>query len=161
VTATQRRLGWAVLAVLLVAALAVGVLDDGGPRTTEQRARAIAASVMCPTCDGQSVADSDSSAARGVRTYIDDRLAEGAGDDQIRDELADRFGERILLTPSRSGLAGLIWVLPVVALVVALGGIALAFRRWRTQGTVHASDEDRALVDAALVRSGAGGREPS
>jgi cytochrome c-type biogenesis protein CcmH len=147
-----RRAGWAVLGLVLVAALAVGVVDDGGPRTTEQRARDVAASVMCPTCDGQSVADSDSSAARGVRTYIDERLAAGAGDDQIRDELADRYGERILLTPSRSGLAGLIWVLPVVALVVALGGIALAFRRWRSPGTVHASAADHALVDAALAQ---------
>ena len=139
------------MVAVLAVALAIGVTDDRGPRTPGERAHDLASSVMCPTCAGQSVADSDSSAARGVRTYIDESIAAGASDDEIRDELAARFGERILLTPGRSGLAGLVWVLPVAALVAGLAGVALTFRRWRARGTVRASDEDRALVDAALT----------
>jgi cytochrome c-type biogenesis protein CcmH len=148
---TGRRLGWLALAVMLATALVVGVTDDGGPRTPGERERDVAASVACPTCDGQSVADSDASAARGVRSYIEDRIAEGAGDDDIRAELADRYGDQILLTPGRSGLAGLVWVLPVAALVAAFAGLVLAFRRWRGRGVVTASAADRALVDQALA----------
>lgn len=152
-----RLAGWVAMAALLVGALVVGVTDGQGPQTPGERARDLAASVACPTCDGQSVAGSDARAARNVRTFIDERIAEGDTDDQIRDTLAARYGEQILLTPGRSGVAGLVWVLPVAALVAALAGVVLAFRRWRGRGVVRASDADRTLVEAA--RSGAGSRE--
>ncbi len=75
------------------------------------------------------------------------------------DTLAARYGERILLTPGRSGLVGLVWALPVAALVAALAGVALAFRRWRGRGVVHATDADRELVERARsgVSAGSGG----
>ena len=152
-----RLAAWLAMLAIVVAALLVGVTDDGGPRTDGERARDLSASIACPTCDGQSVADSDSSAARNVRTFIEGRIADGQTDDQIRDELAARYGERILLTPGRSGLAGLVWVLPVAALVAALAGVALAFRRWRGRGVVHATDADRELVDKARSASGVSG----
>lgn len=150
----RRTAGWIAMAALVVAALVVGVVDDDGPRTDGERARDLAASIACPTCDGQSVADSDSSAARNVRTFIEERIAEGQSDDAIRDQLAARYGEQILLTPGRSGVTGLVWALPVAALVVALAGMALAFRRWRGRGVVHASDADRALVERARKGNG-------
>jgi cytochrome c-type biogenesis protein CcmH len=150
VTASRGRVaGWLALAAVLVVALAIGVTDDSGPRTADERARSLAESVACPVCDGQSVADSDSDAAKGIRTRIDQRIAEGASDEQIRDELAAAYGERVLLTPGRSGLSSLVWALPVVALVVALAGLAFAFRRWRGGAVAHASDADRALVERA------------
>jgi cytochrome c-type biogenesis protein CcmH len=146
----RRRLaGWLALVVVVAGALAFGVTDDAGPRTSADRARSLAESVACPVCDGQSVADSDSDAAKGIRARIDERLADGASDAQIRDELAAAYGEQILLTPGRSGVSSLVWTLPVVALVVALAGLAFAFRRWRGGGAAQASDADRALVDQA------------
>jgi cytochrome c-type biogenesis protein CcmH len=149
-----RLAGWVALLVVLAAALTIGVTDDGGPRTTGERARDLASSVACPTCDGQSVADSDAPAARGVRTFIEQRIDEGASDDEIRDELAESaYGDQILLTPGRSGIAGLVWVLPVVGLVLAFAGLAVAFRRWRTRSEVQASADDRVLVGKALSAS--------
>jgi cytochrome c-type biogenesis protein CcmH len=147
---SARALGWLALLLVLVVTLMVGVFDSGGVRTPEERARNIASTVGCPTCAGQSVADSDATASRGIRTFIDERIAEGATDDEIRDELAARFGEDVLLEPSGSGVAALVWILPVAVLVVAMAGIGFAFHRWRqTMGSAPASDADRALVDAA------------
>ena len=147
-----RLAGWLALLVVLASALTIGVTDDGGPRTPGERARDLASSVACPTCNGQSVADSDAPAARGVRTFIEERIDEGATDDEIRDELADSaYGDEIMLTPGRSGLAGLVWVLPVAGLVLAFAGLALAFRRWRTSSPVRASPDDRVLVGRALT----------
>jgi cytochrome c-type biogenesis protein CcmH len=154
---TGRLVAWVAMAVLLLGALVIGVTDTGGRRSPEARERDIAATVACPTCDGQSVADSDASAARGVRTYIADRIAEGAGDDDIRAELADRYGDAILLTPGRSGLAGLVWALPVVALVLAFAALAVAFRRWQGRGAARASEADRLLVRQA--QAGGNGRD--
>jgi cytochrome c-type biogenesis protein CcmH len=102
------------------------------------------------------VADSDSDAANGIRTLIDERIAAGASDAEIRDELAAAYGERVLLTPGRSGVSSLVWTLPVVALVAAMAGLAFAFRRWRGGGAARASDADRAVVEAARARAGGG-----
>ena len=146
----RRLLGWLAMAAVLVAALAIGVADDGGPRTPEERARNLAETVACPACDGQSVAESDAAASRGIRTLIAERIDQGASDDAIRDELVATWGESILLTPDSSGVGGLVWVLPVVALVLALAGVGYVFWRWRGMAAVHASDADRELVDRAL-----------
>jgi cytochrome c-type biogenesis protein CcmH len=149
---SPRRIGWLAMVAVLAGIFALGLTDDRGPTTPDERAQHLAESLMCPTCRGQSVADSDSSASRGIRNYIEQRISEGATDDRIRDELARSYGESILLTPDRSGVAGLVWVVPVVALVAALAGIALAFRRWRGQRTTQASDADRVLVAQALTQ---------
>ena len=66
---------------------------------------------------------------------------------------AMRSPMRVLLTPGRSGVSSLVWTLPAVALVLAVVGLAFAFRRWRGGGHAHASDADRELVDRA--RAGA------
>lgn len=144
-----RLAGWAVLAVVLLGALVFGTVDDGGARTPDERARNLAESIACPRCDGQSVADSDADAAKGIRTVIERRIDEGASDAEIRDELAASYGERVLLTPGRSGVSSVVWTLPVVVVVVAFAGLAFAFRRWRGGGAAHASDADRALVARA------------
>lgn len=154
-----RTAGWLALLALLAGTLVYGTLDDGGARSPDDRARALAQSIACPQCDGQSVADSDAEASRAIRERIDDRIDEGASDAQIRDELADSYGEQVLLTPGRSGVSSLVWSLPVAVLVLALAGVALAFRRWRSAGEAQASDDDRALVARALGTgtAGAGG----
>jgi cytochrome c-type biogenesis protein CcmH len=149
-----RLAGWLVMALVLAVALVGGLRADSGPASPEQRARNLAEQVACPSCDGQSVADSDAEASRGIRTYIEDRIAEGAADEQIRAELADSWGEAVLLTPRSSGLVGLVWVLPVVALVLGLAGVGFAFWRWRGASASHASPADRELVSRALGDGG-------
>lgn len=146
----SRRALWIVLAVVAVAALAIGARAEG-PRTDEQRLWSIAGGVRCPTCAGQSVATSDAPAAESIRVQIRTDIEAGRSDDQIRARLADgAFGEDILLNPPRSGFAALVWVVPVAAVVVAFGGLALAFRRWERLGSSGPSPEDRELVAAAL-----------
>ncbi len=124
--------GWILLVVVVVGALVIGT-QDSGARTDSDRVQSIGRSVRCPTCRGQSVADSDAPAAANVRKDIERRVADGQSDDDIRSALAARFGDSILLTPPRDGVAGLVWVLPVLALVAAGAGLALAFRRWRRE----------------------------
>ena len=67
-------------------------------------------------------------------------------------ECVRRYGADVLLVPKASGLDALVWVLPAVALVCGLAGLAVAFRRWKLQAaSVSApTDADRRLVDEAL-----------
>jgi cytochrome c-type biogenesis protein CcmH len=138
-----------VLALVVVSLVRAGV-DDGAPRSSEDRVRSIAATMKCPVCAGQSVAESDADAARAIRAEIIRRVDAGESDGAIRSAIAASYGERIQLTPGASGFEGLVWILPVVALVIGLAGISAAFARWRRVSIVPASDEDRALVDRAL-----------
>ncbi|MEO5678038.1 MAG: cytochrome c-type biogenesis protein CcmH [Acidimicrobiales bacterium] len=133
---------------LLVIALAVAARPEVD-RSEGARVQRIAQEVRCPTCRGLSAAESDAEAATAVKTFIRDRLRQGSGDAEIKAELADRFGPSILLRPPASGVSGLVWALPVAALVLAGGGLAYAFRRWRTRGLQTASDDDVVLVERA------------
>ncbi|MEX2658049.1 MAG: cytochrome c-type biogenesis protein CcmH [Acidimicrobiales bacterium] len=141
----RRALRIALPVAIVVVALAVGASGSDGPRSDPERAQAIAASVRCPTCAGQSVAASDAPAAEQIRAEIDRRVAAGESDDRIKASLVAAYGEGILLNPPASGVAGLVWVLPVAALVFAAGGLAMAFRRWRTVPADLATDDDRVL----------------
>ncbi len=145
-----RRASWIMIAAVVAVALVRGTIDDGPPRTTEEQVQAIASTMKCPQCDSQSVADSDVGASRAIRLEIATLVEEGRSAREVRAAISDTYGERVQLIPPASGFAGLVWILPVVALVVALGALSVAFARWRRAPTLAATDEDRALVDQAL-----------
>jgi cytochrome c-type biogenesis protein CcmH len=146
----RRWLPWVLLGLVVAGALAVGTPSDGPP-TTDERVRAVAATVRCPTCRSQSVRDSDAPAAEYIRAEIRRQVEGGQTDDDIRAFLVSRYGQSILLTPPRSGVAALVWVLPVAGLVAAVAGLAVAFRRWRP-AAVDVADDDRVIVERARRR---------
>jgi cytochrome c-type biogenesis protein CcmH len=130
-----KRWSWVLMVAVLLGALVAGSTATGAPRSNAARARAVADSIKCPVCRSQSVADSDAPASRAIRLEVARQVDAGRTDDQIRSSLAAKYGEDILLNPSRSGLAGLVWSIPVAALVLAIAGLAAAFRRWRSWPT--------------------------
>lgn len=145
-----RRVLWVVLGLVAVVALAIGS-RSAGPSSDEERLWSIADGVRCPQCAGQSVADSDAPASKALRDQIRADIEAGRSDDTIRARLAaGAYGEDILLNPPRRGFAALVWVVPVAVVVVAFGGLALAFRRWERQDPATPSRRDRELVAAAL-----------
>ena len=82
-----------------------------------------------------------------------DRAARGGGRERptrSAPPIAATYGDQVQLIPPASGFAGLVWILPVVAVVVALVALSAAFARWRRTPDVAATDEDRALVEQAL-----------
>jgi len=141
---------WLAMAVVLAISLFVGTHGTTGPRTNADRLLAISQTIKCPVCSGESVAESNASVSVDIRADIAKRLEQGQTDDQIRQAYADNYGEYILLTPKATGVTSLVWIIPVVALVLALAGLVVVFRRWSVRGEVHATAADRALVDQAL-----------
>ncbi len=145
----MRRWSWLVMGGVLLVALVVGLQPDDTARTPEDRVFDVAEGYKCPTCRSQSVADSEAPSAKAIRAEISRRLEAGESEDQIRDYLVGRFGDEIVLTPAASGITGLVWVIPVVAVAIAAAGLFLAFRRWQRRPSVAATDDDRALVAEA------------
>lgn len=140
--------------LVVVGSLVVGAVSgDNGARTTAERVDSIAKTIKCPSCRSESVFESRAASAENIRSEISRLVGEGKlSDDQIREQVTAPFGEDLLLTPPSSGVAGLVWVLPVVALICAIGGLVVVFRKWRVKSAAPVSDDDRALVNAALER---------
>ena len=149
-TSARRRLPWLLLVPVLAIALYVGASGGSDPSTPAARAARLAADVRCPTCEGLSTAESETPASVAVRQEIRRRVDAGESDEEIRAFLVGRYGKDILLTPEGTGVAALVWALPVVVGVCAAGAMALAFRRRRSVGGV-ATAEDRRLVEQALA----------
>lgn len=149
--AAFRRWSWSIIAALVVVALVWAGVSEGSPRTTEERVRDIAATIKCPTCRSQSVAGSDAASARAIRTDIARRVEDGQSADEIRTAIAATYGEDVLLTPPSSGAEGIVWILPVIALVLGLAALSATFARWRRAPTATATDADRELVQRALA----------
>jgi cytochrome c-type biogenesis protein CcmH len=107
--------------VLALAAVAVVLtLTQSAVATDAERTDALAAELRCPDCQGLSVSDSQTSAAREIRRQIHELVAAGAGDDEVRSHFTSRYGEWILLAPSSPWP----WVIPFVALGAGLFALA-------------------------------------
>jgi cytochrome c-type biogenesis protein CcmH len=107
------------LAIGLVAVVAVLIATGAASRTPAERAAGLAAELRCPDCQGLSVADSPTRSAQEMRRQIDELVAGGASDDEVRAHFTARYGEWIRLAPSSPAL----WLVPFV--VLAAGIVAL------------------------------------
>jgi cytochrome c-type biogenesis protein CcmH len=141
------------MGILTVALLSIGVTRDSGPLTQAERIDSISKRIACPTCDGESIFVSRATAADAIRRQVARDVAAGRlTDDEIMATIAESFDAQVLLVPRATGLDSLVWVLPVAVLVCAVAGLAVAFRRWRTQLEADATSEDFALVERLLVQ---------
>ena len=142
-----RRIAWLVIIAASLSALVIATQVEGPPRTNEDRVRALSEDFACPTCDGQSVAESNAVVAQEIRLEIRRRVDDGQTDEEITESLIASFDESIDLRPRASGIVGLVWALPVFFMVFGVAGLAAVFVRWQNAAVQEASAEDTALVE--------------
>jgi cytochrome c-type biogenesis protein CcmH len=135
VTRTALLLAGAV-AVIVVALFLAGGSDDS-PRSADDRVHEIAAGLRCPVCQNLSVADSPSRLAGEMRAEIAAKLSAGESPEQIRAFFVDRYGEWVLLAPTKQGLNLLPWAVPIVG-VIAGAAVWFALVRRRPGGQTPA-----------------------
>ena len=145
----RRSIGWVGALTAVVVALSIATLSDRDQPTNAERSLALAEQFACPVCGGQSVAQSDSSTAKAIRSEIDRRVDQGQTNEQITNFLIGSYNDSISLKPQASGVIGLVWITPVVALVTAVAGLVVVFRRWHRAEIAEATDADRVLVERA------------
>ncbi|MDO8670798.1 MAG: cytochrome c-type biogenesis protein CcmH [Dehalococcoidia bacterium] len=122
------------VAILIAASLTVISVTQaiaGGPVVPgDQEVRQIAENLVCPICNGQSVADSNSQLAQDMRVVIRKKVEAGESRDQIMGYFVDRYGEGILRAPQNSGFNQVLWWLPALGLLIGAGFSVIMARRW-------------------------------
>jgi cytochrome c-type biogenesis protein CcmH len=139
------------LTIVLIAALvlaggallAVAVRGIPPPATLQQRADAVGASLRCPACEDLSVADSPSAIAREIRADIVRRLRAGQTPEAIRAFYVERYGPWILLSPPRSGVTLVAWLLPALLVVGGFALLVASVRRWTRREVTKVEDREQ------------------
>lgn len=140
---------WAAIVVVAAGALVIGSHRSSPPESITARARTIAEGIRCPTCEGQTVANSTVYAAKAIEADIAQRLGAGESPAQIRAYLVSRYGTSILESPPAHGVTALVWILPAVIVPAAAVALIVGLRGSRPSAR-PVTEADRALVAAAL-----------
>jgi cytochrome c-type biogenesis protein CcmH len=101
----------------------------------EAQTTAVASTLRCPVCQGESIQDSPSDLARQMRAVVRDKLRAGNTPDQVKAYFVSKYGEWILLEPTMTGLNVLLYVIPVLLVVGGLALVAVLVRRWTAPET--------------------------
>ena len=115
-----RKIPSAVLILSLALLIAFQVNAD----TLEDQIAEISGELMCPVCEGQSVAESNAQLARDMRAIIKTKLLEGKSKEEIIDYFVSSYGETILASPPPRGFSIILWLLPVLSVLIG-GAIIL------------------------------------
>jgi len=119
-------------ALLGVAFALVAVTQQTSPADSvlEARTAEVASQLRCPVCQGLSIQDSPSELSQQMRAVVKDQLRAGKTPDEVKAYFISKYGEWILLEPKAKGFNILVYAMPVLLVVVGLGVIFIAVRKW-------------------------------
>lgn len=101
------------------------VLDDP---ELEARARDLSRGLRCLVCRNESIDESNADLARDLRLLVRERLVAGDSNPEVIDYVVDRYGEYVLLRPTKTGSNMILWIAGPAMLVLA-SGIGIAYQR--------------------------------
>jgi cytochrome c-type biogenesis protein CcmH/NrfF len=133
----RRVAATAVLAIGLLALAASAIASPVRQTTVHD----IEDEVMCPIC-GTLLELADSPQAKREKVYVAKLVASGKTKAEIKDALVAQYGPSVLALPKASGFDLSAYLVPIVAIVIAVIALALSVARWRRDGGGSSPDED-------------------
>ena len=122
------------------------MLDDP---LLEDRARAISQGIRCPVCQNESIDESNAALAGELRVVLRERLTAGDSDQEVVDYLVARYGEFVLLNPTKTGANLILWLAAPAMLLVALG-VGWSTIRRRVPEDAALSEDEKAALDKIM-----------
>ena len=114
----------------------------------EARAKQLAAELRCLVCQNQSIADSNATLAVDLRNQITEQIAAGRSDGEIRQYMADRYGDFVLYKPPITAGNLALWVGPFVLLLAGLVAAWVVIRKRATAPAPPPGDERLKALEA-------------
>ena len=87
--------------------------------------------VMCPVCGVPLELATEAPQAQRERAFIQGQIDRCRSKGQIKQALVAQFGQRVLAKPEDKGFDVVAYLVPALALVLALAAITFAALRWR------------------------------
>ena len=134
----------ALLIALCLVALPVTATAAPAPQTTTN---AIEAEVMCPVC-GTLLELAESPQAKREKVFVAKLVAEGKSKSEVKDALVAQYGPSVLALPKASGFDLSAYLVPILALVIAVVVLAFSLLRWRRSGRDEEPSARQAAADA-------------
>ena len=140
-----------ILCIYLISFLAACANAQADVPPIEQRAQALNRSIMCPVCPGESIDQSQVALAVQMRGIVDEKLAEGWSEDQIREFFVERYGPSVLLEPPAEGVSLLAWLVPPIGVATAIVVFIAVVRHMRRKPEeAPTNDGDDEMLDDEL-----------
>jgi len=136
----SRRLGL-IVAALLAFGLLAGPVAGAGAATPRTTLNDVENEVMCVTC-GVPLNIAESDQADRERALIQHLVDQGLTKRQIKDELVNEYGHRVLALPQDHGFGLAAYLVPIVLVLAVLAALVAIVPRWRTRRAAGAGDPD-------------------
>lgn len=141
------------LAACAVTLTIVAMRGETAPVDEAQQVQQIAAGLHCPVCKDLSVADSPAPLARQMRHEIEQKVRAGESADQIRASFVAAYGDSVLMTPPKHGLAGTAYHLPLIVMAVGVLVSLMLLRRWLRKPESDPPADDSPPLSASQRRA--------
>lgn len=150
-------------AAATLAAIVLGLSAMGGAAsaatTPQTTVNDVEDEVMCPIC-GTLLELSDSPQARREKVYVAKLVAAGKSKAEVKDALVAQYGEEVLAQPDASGFDLSAYLVPVLAILLAVAALTFSVLRWRRDASRESAgsapqpprSEDAERLDADISR---------
>jgi cytochrome c-type biogenesis protein CcmH/NrfF len=131
-------------ALIAAVALAAPATAAAAPQTT---VNAIEAEVMCPIC-GTLLELAESPQAKREKVFVAKLVAAGKSKAEVKDALVAQYGPSVLALPKASGFDLSAYLVPILAIAIAVVVLAFSVLRWRRSGRANEPSAGDAAADA-------------
>jgi cytochrome c-type biogenesis protein CcmH len=135
-----RKTGRRTVRAIFMLAIATAALTPAVFAQQTARAKALGQKLMC-VCGCNEVLTACNHIgcpySHKMLKELDDRIARGDSDDLILQAFVQEYGPTVLAEPPRKGFDWLVWIVPVVAPIVALLLVWEVVRRWRRRAVLQ------------------------
>ncbi|MGB8347163.1 MAG: cytochrome c-type biogenesis protein [Ktedonobacteraceae bacterium] len=146
----KRSLLIVIAVIAIVAAVWSFSIWHNPPRETlDQRVQDVASQLICPVCQGESVASSPATIAQQMRAVIRQQLQAGESEAQVIQYFKARYGPQIVWTPQWQGFDLVAWLVPIALLLLGVVILFYVLRSWRAAIPEHAPPAAREPAEDA------------
>jgi cytochrome c-type biogenesis protein CcmH len=103
------------------------------PTPSDDEVNAIARQLYCPVCENIPLDVCPTTACHQWRELIQQMLAEGKSEAEIKQYFVDYYGARVLSEPPVTGINWLVYIVPPVAFLAGVYLLFRAFQAWKRQ----------------------------